>query len=96
MNKWYNWLNEALSSVGIALGINVAETSEILGLVLLILNISVLIVSMTLKIINWVKESKKDGKITDDEIKDLEKIVTDTTTKIDDIRHENDKNDKNA
>ena len=96
MNKWYNWLNEALSSVGIALGINVAETSEILGLVLLILNIAVLVVSMTLKIINWVRESKKDGKITDDEIKDLEKIVTDTTTKIDDIRHENDKNDKNA
>lgn len=96
MNKWYNWLNEALSSVGIALGINVAETSEILGLVLLILNIAVLIVSMTLKIINWVKQSKEDGKITDDEIKDLEKIVTDTTTKIDDIRHENDKNDKNA
>jgi len=96
MNKWYNWLNEALSSVGIALGINIAETSEILGLVLLILNIAVLVVSMTLKIINWVKESKKDGKITDDEIKDLEKIVTDTTSKIDDIRHENDKSDKNA
>lgn len=96
MNKWYNWLNEALSSVGIALGINIAETSEILGLILLILNIAVLIVSMTLKIINWVKESKKDGKITDDEIKDLEKIVTDTTSKIDDIRHENDKDDKNA
>ena len=96
MNKWYNWLNEALSSVGIALGINITETSEILGLVLLILNIAVLIVSMTLKIINWVKQSKEDGKITDDEIKDLEKIVTDTTTKIDDIRHENDKNDKNA
>jgi hypothetical protein len=51
---------------------------------------------MTLKIINWVKQSKEDGKITDDEIKDLENIVTDTTTKIDDIRHENDKNDKNA
>lgn len=96
MNKWYNWINEALSSVGIALGINVAETSEILGLVLLILNIAVLIVSMTFKIINWVKQSKEDGKITDDELKDLEKIVTDTTTKIDDIRHENDKNDKNA
>lgn len=96
MNKWYNWLNEALSSVGIALGINIAETSEILGLILLILNIAVLVVSMTFKIINWVKESKKDGKITDDEIKDLEKIVTDTTTKIDDIRHENDKDDKNA
>lgn len=85
-----------LSSVGIALGINITETSEILGLVLLILNIAVLVVSMTLKIINWVKQSKEDGKITDDEIKDLEKIVTDTTTKIDDIRHENDKNDKNA
>ena len=96
MNKWYNWLNEALSSVGIALGINITETSEILGLVLLILNIAVLVVSMTLKIINWVKQSKEEGKITDDEIKDLEKIVTDTTTKIDDIRHENDKNDKNA
>ena len=79
MNKWYNWINEALSSVGIALGINVAETSEILGLVLLILNIAVLIVSMTFKIINWVKQSKEDGKITDDE-----------------LRHENDKNDKNA
>ena len=96
MNKWYNWINEALSSVGIALGINVAETSEILGLVLLILNIAVLVVSMTFKIINWVKQSKEDGKITDDELKDLEKIVTDTTTKIDDIRHENDKGDKNA
>lgn len=96
MNKWYNWLNEVLSSVGIALGINVAETSEILGLILLILNIAVLIVSMTLKIINWVKQSKEDGKITDDEIKDLEKILTDTTTKIDDIRHEKDKDDKNA
>lgn len=94
MSKWYNWLNEALSSVGIVLGIDIATTNDILGLVLIILNIVVLVVSMTIKIIAWVKKVREDNKIDDNELKELIDIVDDTGNKIDDLRNKTDKGDK--
>lgn len=86
MNKWYMWINEALSAVGISLGVDIIATaSQILGLVVLILNVVVLLVSLSLKVVDWVRRSKEDGKIDKDEIKELEDIVHDTTDKIDNI-----------
>ena len=87
-------MNEALSSVGIVLGIDIATTNDILGLVLIILNIVVLVVSMTIKIIAWVKKAREDNKIDDDELKELIDIVDETGNKIDDLRNEKDKGDK--
>jgi len=87
-------LNEALSSVGIVLGIDIAATNDILGLVLIILNIVVLVVSMTIKIIAWVKKAREDNKIDDDELKELIDIVDDTGNKIDDLRNKTDKGNK--
>ena len=96
MSKWYNWLNEALSSVGIVLGIDIATTNDILGLVLIILNIVVLVVSMTIKIVAWVKKAKEDGQIDDKEMQELIDIVDETGNKIDDLKDKNKKDDKNA
>ena len=87
-------MNEALSSVGIVLGIDIAATNDILGLVLIILNIVVLVVSMTIKIIAWVKKAREDNKIDDDELKELIDIVDDTGNKIDDLRNKTDKGNK--
>ena len=78
MNKWYNWLNEALSAAGIVVGTDVLETANtILGLMLIIINIAVLLVSLTIKIVDWVKRAKADGKITKEEADELVDIVQD-------------------
>lgn len=78
MNKWYNWLNETLSAAGIVVGADVLETaSSVLGLVLIILNIAVLLISLTIKIVDWVKRAKADGKITKEEADELVDIVRD-------------------
>lgn len=77
MNKWYNWLSEPLSVVGIFLGADVAQTKEILGIILIILNILIVIVTTTLKVIDWYKRAKADGKITKNEIEEVTHIVND-------------------
>lgn len=57
-------------------GTDVLETaSTVLGLVLIILNIAVLLVSLTIKIVNWVRRAKADGKITKEETDELADIM---------------------
>lgn len=78
MNKWYNWVNEVLSATGIAVGADVLETANaVLGLVLIVLNIIVLLISLAIKVIDWFKRAKTDGKITKEEINELVDIVQD-------------------
>lgn len=86
MTKWYDWINEVLSGVGLTIGIDLASSKEILGLILVILNIIVLVVSMVLKIITWFKKAKEDGQITKDELEELQGIVDETSKQIDDHR----------
>lgn len=95
--KWYNWINEVLSGVGIVLGIDISSTKDVLGLILVILNIAVLVISLIIKIITWFKEAKKDGKITNEEIKDVLDILSggidDINKHIEDSKPQKEKND---
>lgn len=82
MNKVWNWLNEGLSGFGIMLGINISEANEIFGLVLVVMNIIILVLSFIIKAVSWTKDASKDGKITQDELHKLEEIVVDTGEKV--------------
>lgn len=73
--KAISWANEILSGIGIALGIDIATTKDFLGLILVGANILVLIISLVLKMIDWFKKAKEDGKITKDEVKEGVDIV---------------------
>lgn len=73
-----NWINEVLSTAGIILGVDISLTKDILGIVLVILNIIVLIVSLCLKLLAWWKKAKEDGKITEDEIQEGIDIINDS------------------
>ena len=73
-----NWINEVLSTAGIILGVDISLTKDILGIVLVILNILVLIISLCLKILAWWKKAKEDGKITEDEIQEGIDIINDS------------------
>lgn len=85
MNKWYSWLNEVLSGVGLVLGIDLASTKEVLGLVLVVLNILVLIFSLGVKIYSWAIKAKQDGKIDKQELEELNSIVDEAESKADDL-----------
>lgn len=89
MNKW---INEVLSSFGIMLGIDITEANEVLGLVLVVLNIIILVLSFGIKTWSWTKESTKDGKITTDELKELEHLIEDTNNSITELLDKNKEN----
>ena len=94
MTKWYNWTNEVLSSVGIALGIDISTSKDVLGLVLVILNILVLLISLALKLVTWFKKAKEDGKITKEEIDEAIDIVNDSIKEIEKTKGEDENNAK--
>ena len=73
--KPYNWINEVLSGIGLALGIDLVQTKEILGIILIGLNILVLVISLIMKFASWFNEAKEDGKITSEEIKEGVEIL---------------------
>lgn len=73
-----NWINEVLSTAGIILGVDISLTKDILGIVLVSLNILVLIISLCLKLLAWWKKAKEDGKITEDEIQEGIDIINDS------------------
>lgn len=64
------------------LGIDISDANEVLGLVLVVMNIIILVLSFTIKAVGWTKEATKDGKITQDELHKLEEIVVDTGEKV--------------
>lgn len=85
MNKWYNWINEALSGAGIVIGVDLISTKELLGLILVIINIIIAILSLVLKVVQWYKNAKADGKITSDEVSEGIEIIN---TGAEDIKKE--------
>ena len=54
-----------------------ATLSEVLGLILTCINIIYLLVILTIKIVSKVQKAKEDGKIDEDEVKDIEKTIHD-------------------
>lgn len=65
--KDYN-ANIILSTIGTALGISIIELQNILGLILTAINLFILVVSLILKLIKYIKN---DGKLDKEEISDL-------------------------
>lgn len=69
--KDYN-ANIILSTVGTGLGISIIELQNILGLILTAINLFILMLSIVLKLIRYIKN---DGKLDEEEIKDLENDI---------------------
>lgn len=61
------------SGAGIAYGI--ANVHEVLGVIVLIASLISTVLLTTLKVIDWYKKSKADGKITADEVKEGVEII---------------------
>ena len=71
--------NIILSTIGTGLGISIIELQNLLGLILTAINLFILVLSLILKLIKYIKN---DGKLDDDEIEDLQKDVEDIKDKI--------------
>lgn len=82
MNKkvLFDTVETTLNGFGVAIGL--AEIETILGIVLLVVNISILLTRGIFKLVAWYKEAKKDGKITKDEIDEGIKIIDETKSVI--------------
>lgn len=64
--------NIILSTIGTGLGISIIELQNILGLILTAINLFILLLSLILKLIKYIKN---DGKLDEEEIKDLEEDI---------------------
>ena len=67
MTNDYN-ANIILSTIGTGLGISIIELQNILGLILTAINLFILVLSLILKLIKYIKN---DGKLDNEEISDL-------------------------
>ena len=69
--KDYN-ANIILSTIGTGLGISIIELQNILGLIVTVINLFILVLSIVLKLVRYIKN---DGKLDEEEIKDLENDI---------------------
>ena len=60
--------NIILSTIGTGLGISIIELQNLLGLILTAINLFILLLSLILKLIKYIKN---DGKLDKEEISDL-------------------------
>ena len=79
MTNDYN-TNIILSTIGTGLGISIIELQNLLGLILTAINLFILVLSLVLKLIKYIKN---DGKLDKEEIEDLSKDITDIKDKFD-------------
>lgn len=84
MNKTYN-SNLVLSAAGTAIGIDMMQVQQILGLIITVINLIVLIGTLCYKAYRYFKN---DGKIDLNEAKDLLKDVAEIKKEIDSIEKE--------
>ena len=69
--KDYN-ANIILSTIGTGLGISIIELQNILGLIVTVINLFILVLSIVLKLVRYIRN---DGKLDEEEIKDLEEDI---------------------
>lgn len=68
------------------------QTNELLQTISLVLTIVGTIITITMALVNWWKNAKKDGKITKDEIKDAVDIIKDGADSIQDTLKDKEEN----
>ena len=64
--------NIILSTIGTGLGISIIELQNLLGLILTAINLFILVLSLILKLIRYIKN---DGKLDKEELSDLTKDI---------------------
>ena len=91
MNNNREWIGTGISAV-----LTMVQTNEIFQIISLVLTILTTLLTFIFTIYKWIKLSKEDGKIDEDEIKQGIEIVEDFKESLDKISEEfNDKEDKN-
>lgn len=90
MNNNHEWLGTGISAI-----LTIVQTNEIFQIISLVLTIITTLLTFIFTIYKWIKLSKEDGKIDEDEIKQGIEIVEDFKESLDKISEEfNDKDDK--
>ena len=84
MTNDYN-ANIILSTIGTGLGISIIELQNILGLILTAINLFILVLSLVLKLIKYIKN---DGKLDKEEISDLLSDTKEIQKEIDSMEKE--------
>ena len=79
-------IGSIMSATGTAL-----QTNEVLQTISLLLTIVGTLITITMALINWWKNAKKDGKIDSDEIQDAVDIIKDGVNSIKDKQDKEDK-----
>lgn len=64
--------------------LTMAQTNEVFQIISLILTIAATLVTLGFNIYKWYKAAKKDGKIDENEIKELVDIINDAKDDLDD------------
>lgn len=82
-------LGTSVSAVGTGL-----QTNELLQTISIVLTIIGTLITITMAIVNWWNNAKKDGKIEKDEIKDAVDIIKDGVESIQDTLKDKEDNDK--
>ena len=91
MNNNREWIGTGISAV-----LTMVQTNEVFQIISLVLTILTTLLTFIFTIYKWIKLSKEDGKIDEDEIKQSIEIVEDFKESLDKISEEfNDKEDKN-
>lgn len=91
MNNNHEWLGTGISAI-----LTIVQTNEVFQIISLVLTIITTLLTFIFTIYKWIKLSKEDGKIDEDEIKQGIEIVEDFKESLDKISEEfNDKDDKN-
>lgn len=90
MNNNHGWIGTGISAI-----LTIMQTNEVFQIISLVLTIITTLLTFIFTIYKWIKLSKEDGKIDEDEIKQGIEIVEDFKESLDKISEEfNDKEDK--
>lgn len=90
MNNNHEWLGTGISAI-----LTIVQTNEVFQIISLVLTIITTLLTFIFTIYKWIKLSKEDGKIDEDEIKQGIEIVEDFKESLDKISEEfNDKENK--
>lgn len=83
MNNSREWIGTGISAV-----LTIVQTNEVFQIISLVLTILTTLLTFIFTIYKWIKLSKEDGKIDEDEIKQGIEIVEDFKESLDKISEE--------
>lgn len=89
MNNNYN-ANIILSSMGTVLGVSIVDISNFLGLLITLINLGILVVTLILKLVKYIKN---DGHLDKEEISDLLQDTKQISENIKEIKEHKDGKD---